>query len=156
VTGRVFQLNRSSGGVPKLPIREVQVGALGLVGDGHVHTKIHGGPDRAVCLYALEVILALQAEGHPIWPGAAGENVTVSGLTWASLAVGDRLAVGDEVVLVLTRPTTPCKSIASAFADGRPGRIDHDAHPGWSRWYARVERPGTLRVGHEVARAPAG
>ena len=64
MTGRIFQLNRSSGGVPKHPIAEVEIGVLGLEGDGHAHPKHHGGPDRAVSLFALEVIQALQAEGE--------------------------------------------------------------------------------------------
>ena len=74
MSGRIFQLSASGGGVPKLPVREVRIGRLGLEGDVQKHTKIHGGPDRAVCLYALEVICALQAEGHPVYPGALGDN----------------------------------------------------------------------------------
>ena len=34
---RVFQLNISPGGVPKLPIREAHCSTLGLEGDGHAH-----------------------------------------------------------------------------------------------------------------------
>src|SRR3954447_5109753 len=66
VTSRIFQLSRSTGGVPKLAVREAHVSMLGLDGDGHDHPKIHGGPERALCLYSLEVIAQLQAEGHPI------------------------------------------------------------------------------------------
>jgi len=75
--GRIFQLNISPGGVPKLPLREAMVGELGLEGDGHSFPDIHGGPERALCLFSLERILELQAEGHPIFPGAAGENITI-------------------------------------------------------------------------------
>lgn len=147
MTARIFQLNISPGGVPKLPLREVRVRTLGLEGDGHKHTKVHGGPTRAVSLYALEVIQALQAEGHPIWPGSAGENVTLSGLSWSSLASDARLALGDEVIVVLTKVAEPCKVIAGSFLDANIRRIDERKHPGWGRWYASVEREGTLRVG---------
>lgn len=150
MSARIFQLHRSGGGVPKLPVREARIGALGLEGDVQKHTKIHGGPERAVCLYALEVILALQAEGHPIYPGSTGENVTTTGLPWAALAVGMRLALGDSVLLELTRPTTPCSQIAASFTGGASKRIEHDLHPGWSRWYARVEREGQVRVGDVI------
>lgn len=149
---RIFQLAISRGGVPKLPVREAHCGLLGLDGDGHAHPKIHGGPERALCLYAVEVIDALQAEGHPIWPGAAGENVTLAGVDWASLAVGQRYALGDAVIIELTRPTEPCKQIAACFVDGKFRRIDHPTNPGWSRWYAKVEREGVLRVGQCVQR----
>jgi MOSC domain-containing protein YiiM len=149
---RIFQLNISGGGVPKLPIREAHCGSLGLDGDGHAHPKIHGGPERALCLYSIEVIQALQAEGHPLWPGSCGENVTLAGGDWTSLAAGQRFALGDQVIIELTRPTEPCKQIKASFVDGQFRRIDHPTHPGWSRWYARVEREGLMRVGHPVER----
>lgn len=150
MTARILQINTSKGGVPKLARREAHVGTLGLEGDAHKHLTIHGGPERAVCLWSLEVIQALQAEGHPIFPGSAGENITISGLDWTRLAAGTRIALGDAVTIVLTRPTEPCKVIAGSFSDGKSTRIDHDTHPGFSRWYARVEREGVIRVGQVV------
>ena len=74
--GRIFQLNCSDGGVPKLGVREAVVTETGLACDRQRDLRYHGGPERAVCLYALERILELQNEGHPIFPGSAGENVT--------------------------------------------------------------------------------
>src|ERR1700730_18267681 len=103
--GRIFQLNASAGGVPKLAVREATVTATGMVGDSHNFPDIHGGPERALCLFSLERILELQAEGHPIFPGAAGENVTVSGLDWGKLEPGVRLALGDEVLIEITKYT---------------------------------------------------
>ena len=150
MTARIVQLNTSPGGVPKLPIHEATCTTLGLVGDGHKHTKIHGGPERALCLYSIELVTALQAEGHPVAPGSCGENVDIAGLDWTVLAVGQRFALGDEVIIQLTRPTEPCKQIAAAFSDRQFRRIDHDKRPGWSRWYARIEREGVLRVGQAV------
>lgn len=150
MTARVHQLAVSKGGVPKLPVPEVLVHELGLAGDQHKHTKIHGGPDRAVCLYSLERIAQLQAEGHPITPGSAGENITIAGLAWPTLAEGQRLAIGPHVVLVLTWPTAPCKIIAGSFNARQFRRIDVAKHPGWARWYARVDRGGLVRVGDPI------
>jgi MOSC domain-containing protein YiiM len=147
MTARIFQLSRSKGGVPKLAVREARVGTLGLDGDGHAHPKIHGGPERALCLYSLEVIAALQAQGHPIFPGATGENVTITGYPWATLAAGSRLALGPEVIVELTRIATPCKQILDAFSDRSSKRL---ADPALGRWYARVLRDGVLRVGQTV------
>jgi MOSC domain-containing protein YiiM len=148
--GRIFQLAVSPGGVPKLPIREARVDRLGLAGDDHAHPKHHGGPERAVCLFALELIEQLQAAGHPIWPGSAGENVTFRGLDYMALAPGMRLALGDEVIVQLTRATEPCKFIAGSFLGGVFRTIDHALHPGITRWYASVEREGTIRVAQPV------
>ena len=147
---RVFQLNTSPGGVPKLAVPSVTVGPLGLDGDGVNHPKIHGGPERAVCLWSLERILALQEEGHPVFPGAVGENVTVAGLDWSTLKPGTVLGLGDEVRLEIASYTSPCRTIEAYFADGQFKRISQERHPGWSRLYARVLRPGTLTVGDRV------
>ena len=62
---RIFQINVSSGGAPKLPVHAATVTPGGLEGDHQNDRKNHGGPDKALCLYSLERILALQAEGHP-------------------------------------------------------------------------------------------
>ena len=148
--GRIFQLNCSPGGVPKLAVREAIVTELGLVGDDHKFPDIHGGPERALCLFSLERILELQAEGHPIFPGAAGENVTISGLEWEKLVPGVRLALGDEVVIEITKYTSPCNSMEESFSDGNYARISQKANPGYSRVYARVLKTGRLVVGQTV------
>ena len=147
---RIFQLARSPGGVPKLAVREAHATVLGLEGDRHAHPKIHGGPERALCLYSLEAILALQAEGHPIFPGSTGENVTIVGHPWTTLAAGSRLQLGDEVLVELTRIAAPCKQIIESFSDRNSKRL---ADPARGRWYARVLREGVLRVGQLVTDA---
>ncbi len=148
---RIFQINVSPrGGVPKQAVREAEVTALGLVGDRVAHPKIHGGPERALCLYSMERILALQAEGHPIFPGSLGENITVSDLDWSLVVPGARLQLGEEVVVEVTKYTTPCATITASFANGDSNRVLHKEHPGWSRVYARVLRMGHVRVGDDV------
>lgn len=151
MNGRIFQLNCSPGGVPKLPVSEAILTPTGLACDRQAHTKIHGGPERALCLYALERILELQSEGHPIYPGSAGENVTLVGLDWATLVPGICLALGDEVVVEITSYTSPCRTITGSFAGGEFKRISHKVRPGWSRLYARVLRTGRLAVGQQVS-----
>jgi MOSC domain-containing protein YiiM len=148
--GRIFQLNRSGGGVPKLGVREAFLAETGLEGDKQSDLRFHGGPERALCLFPLELILELQAEGHPIFPGSVGENVTVSGLEWARIMPGSRLALGDEALVEIASYTSPCKTIAASFADGDFKRISQKVRPGDSRLYARVLRPGRLAVGHAV------
>jgi MOSC domain-containing protein YiiM len=148
--GRIFQLNASNGGVPKRSVREAVLTMTGLVGDRQAKADIHGGPERALCLYSLERILELQAEGNPIFPGSAGENLTVSGLQWERLAPGVTLAAGDEVVIQISSYTSPCKTISGSFVDGQFSRISQNLRPGDSRLYASVLRPGRLAVGQEI------
>ena len=148
--GRIFQLNRSGGGVPKLAVREAFVDANGLEGDRQRHLRFHGGPERALCLFPLELILKLQAEGHPVFPGSLGENVTVAGLEWSRVEPGTRLSLGDEAVVEMTSYTVPCKTIKASFADGDFKRISQKVRPGESRLYARVLRPGRVTVGDSI------
>jgi MOSC domain-containing protein YiiM len=148
--GEIVQLNSSPGGVPKLPVDVAHVGELGFEGDGHRDKKHHGGPDRALCLWAIERIEGLQAEGHPIFPGAAGENVTIRGIDWDSVVPGVQLRLGAEVVAEITGYATPCNNNAAWFVDGQFTRMGQKRHPGWSRTYARIVHGGTLRPGDPV------
>ena len=147
----IFQINLSSGGVPKLAARATEVQEPGLVGDKQRNVKHHGGLERAVCLYSLERILALQAEGHPIYPGAAGENITLAGVDWEQVRPGARIRLGEQVALEVTRYTEPCSNIRESFRDGYFNRIHQERFPGWSRVYARVLRGGRIQVGDIVS-----
>jgi MOSC domain-containing protein YiiM len=130
-------------------VPEARVTHLGLEGDSHDYQH-HGGPERAVCLFSLEMIDALAAEGHAIEPGAIGENVTVEGIDWSLMTPGVRLRFGDEVVLEVTRYTSPCYKIASVFLGGEYGRVSQKLNPGWSRVYTRVLVEGALRAGDPI------
>lgn len=152
--GTVVSINVSPGGVPKRRVSDAKVSQLGLQNDAQNDTKHHGGPERAVCVYSLERIHALQAEGHPIDVGSAGENVTVEGIDWDLVVPGTRIRLGEEVLLEVTAFTNPCKTIRESFTDGRFVRIAERWHPGWSRVYARVLSEGEIRFGDSVELAP--
>jgi MOSC domain-containing protein YiiM len=151
--GRVAQLNVSNGGVPKRPVEAAEVGDRGLVGDRQAERRHHGRPLQALCIWSADVIDALRAEGHPIEPGAAGENVTVSGIDWSSIRPGTQLLIGD-VLAEISAWSTPCKKNAQWFSDRDFNRIEHGRHPGWSRAYAWVREPGTIRQGDAVVVEP--
>jgi MOSC domain-containing protein YiiM len=139
----------SPGGVPKHAIAEARVTPLGLEGDAHRY-RYHGGPERAVCLFAVEAIDGLVAEGHTVTPGALGENVTTQGLDWAAIAPGAHLLLGEQVVLQITTYTRPCTTIAPRFRAGDFSRVSQKQHPGWSRVYARVLVEGRVRTGDDI------
>lgn len=146
----IAQVNVSGGGVPKKPVKQAVVGELGIAGDYQANSRSHGGVERALCLYAEEVIAAVRAEGHPIAPGTAGENITTRGLDWSLVQPGARFRLGGEVVIEITRFTTPCKTIRGSFEGGDFNRIHHRLHPGWSRAYARVLQGGVIQPGDAV------
>jgi MOSC domain-containing protein YiiM/ribosomal protein S18 acetylase RimI-like enzyme len=154
--GRVVQVNVSPGGVPKLPVSVARIARDGLDGDRHDHDHVHGGPHRAVALFALEAIERVRADGHPgLGPGAVGENLTTRGIELSLLPVGTRLAVGPEVLLEISAPANPCDVIKGAFTAGKSGRISILLHPADSRMYARVLREGSVRPGDAIEVLPA-
>lgn len=147
---RIYSINVSRGGVPKRAVAEAHVTPLGIEGDVQQNRKYHGGPERALCLYAIEVIERVAAEGHPIEPGSTGENITVARLDWSRLAPGTRLRLGREVEIELTSYTVPCRTIAASFIAGKFERILQKKHPGESRLYARVLREGRIKVSDAI------
>lgn len=153
--GVIASINVSfPGGVPKHPIDRTRITATGLVGDGHrAKEPVHGGPDKAVCLYGLEQIRRVNADGHHLYPGAIGENLTIAGLDLGGLAEGDRLLIGDRAtgpIIALTEHAHPCKNIASSFEDWHIARVSAKVRPEDSRWYARVLREGDVVAGDLV------
>jgi MOSC domain-containing protein YiiM len=149
-TGIIVQISVSAGGVPKHAVERAVVWEEGLDGDRQADLRAHGGPARAVCLYSLEVIEKLRAEGHAVEPGSTGENVTVAALDWSLVVPGVELLLGHEVHLEVTAYAAPCWKNARWFRDGDAERISQSRHPGESRVYARVRRGGEIRAGDPV------
>jgi len=149
LTGRLESINVSRGGIPKTSVFEALITEHGVDGDLQDDLRYHGGPDRAVSIYSMDVIRALRKEGHPIEPGAAGENLTVSGLDWPALTPGRELRVG-PVHLRITKYASPCENIRRSFVGEDFTRISQKLHPGWSRLYARVLTGGIVRPGDPV------
>lgn len=149
-SGTIFSLQISGGGVPKHSISQVEITVNGLVGDRQANLKFHGGINRAVCLWSQEVIAQLQAEGHPISPGSAGENITLVGLNWKAIVPSRRLYLGSSVILEITDYAPPCRTIMSCFANRKYSRINQKHYPGQSRLYAKVVSTGTLYPGDPV------
>jgi MOSC domain-containing protein YiiM len=147
--GRVESINTSRGGVPKSSAFEAHVTENGIDGDRQRDLRFHGGADRAVVLYSLEVIQALQREGHPIAVGSTGENITLSGIDWTGVVPGVEMQIG-EVRLLITKFASPCENIGPSFMDDDFTRISQKRHAGWSRVCARVLAGGTVRMGDPV------
>jgi len=147
--GRLESINLSRGGVPKASAAEAFVKEDGPDGDRQRDLRMHGGRDRAVVLYSLDVIRELQREGHPIAVGSTGENLTVSGIDWPSVQPSTELHVG-SVRLLITKYASPCNNIAPFFLNGDVTRISQKRHPGSSRVCARVIAEGIVRIGDPV------
>ena len=142
---KVHSINiNENGGVPKHRVNQAYIGKLRVEGDKQNDLKHHGGENRAVCLYSMDLIAELKKEGHPIFP-STGENITTQGQDWNKLKQGVILEIG-QAEMELTHPSPPCKTIAKSFKEGRFIRISEKEHPGWSRWYAKVLREGLVSL----------
>jgi MOSC domain-containing protein YiiM len=156
MTGSILQINISPGGIPKRPVPEATVTAEGILGDRWAHPDIHGGLQQAVLLVTAEGIEELIAQGYPLFHGALGENLTITGLDRRQIRVGQRYRVG-EVLLELTKLRGPCTSldvygpgIQRAIYDSQVKAGDPST-PLWglSGFYARVLKVGTIRP-HDI------
>ncbi len=155
MTGKLVQISVSPvGGVPKTRVESARLGFERVEGDKQNNLKYHGGPNRAVCLFSLEVIEKLQAEGHPITPGSIGENLTISGLDWSEIQPGVRLQIGAALVEI-TDYTRPCAKIKASFKPGEFMRPWQKTHPGESRVYAKVLVEAVVFEGEEVRIVPS-
>ena len=92
-------------GVPKDAIPEgVFRVEYGLEGDAHASSATH----RQVSLLAMESIEKMREMGADVGPGDFAENLTTEGIGLASLPIGTRLAVGDDIRLEITQIGKEC------------------------------------------------
>ncbi len=157
--GRLAQINRSNGGLPKRAIAgPVMLNYEGVEGDWHRDRWHHGGPDKAVLMIAAELIDSLGALGFPVFYGALGENLTVSGFDPHLWRAGQRYLVGAEAVIELTKLRVPCSNL-NVYGSGIHAELyDAQCKSGdvaSARWafggfYARVIHPGLISMGSPV------
>lgn len=150
--GTATGLFLSDGGVPKEPVPRISVGFGGVDGDRQNNRTHHGRPWQAICLWSTEVIDGLTADGHPIAPGLAGENITLTGLAWERVRPGVHLRIGDVLVEV-SAYATPCAKNAAWFRDG-DFNVIHRRNGPVARAYATVIEPGSIAVGDPALLEP--
>jgi MOSC domain-containing protein YiiM len=121
----------------------------GVTGDRVYDTANHGGDDKAVYAYAREDLDAWAAElGRELPAGVFGENFTTAGLDVTGARIGERWAVGDDLVLAVAIPRVPCATFAEWMTQrGWIKRFVQRAVPGA---YLRVVAPGTVRAGDPI------
>jgi len=151
----------------KSPQPHAEVRALGLVGDAQKEKKHHGGPMKAVLIYAAahyamwDESLRAHAVTHrdtlrSMSPevdasiygfGAFGENLTLEGLTEETVCLGDVWRIG-SCELQITEPRGPCGTLTRRWL--RPallGEVNRSAAAGW---YNAVRQEGMVGDGDEA------
>jgi MOSC domain-containing protein YiiM len=158
-SGTLLQVNRSRGGLPKRAVSGVvALSSDGVEGDWQRNREVHGGPDKAVLMLAIEVVRDLAAKGFPVAAGSLGENLTVEGLDPSLWRHGQRYRIGATAVIELTKLRQPCvnlnrygPAIKQEIYDLRCKDGDYTS-PYWARggFYARVIQIGLVAAGVPV------
>ena len=117
-----------------------------LAGDGQADLKVHGGPDKAVCVYPSGHYASWREElgAHDCGPGWFGENFSVDGQIEKDVAIGDTYRIGTAVVQI-SQPRAPCSKLARRWK--RPHMPKLVVESGRTGWYLRVLETGTVERG---------
>lgn len=109
--GRVFSINigKKKGEGKEMVVFCLLKKGFGIEGDAHA-----GSGERQVSLLSVESIEALENEVKPsgveLMPGMFAENITTQGLDLLKLKIGERLNIGDKVVLKIVQIGKACHS----------------------------------------------
>ncbi|WP_406831893.1 MOSC domain-containing protein [Pedococcus sp. KACC 23699] len=121
----------------------------GVVGDFIADVAHHGGDQQAVYAFAREELDAWQDRlGRELADGLFGENLTTSGLDVDGALLGERWAVGDEVVLEVCGPRVPCATFQSRM--GERGWIKRFTEVGRTGAYLSIVTGGEVRTGDAI------
>lgn len=121
----------------------------GLVGDHIGDQRHHGGDSQAVYAFAREELDWWGAAlGRELSHGMFGENLTTSGLDVDGARIGERWAVGPEVVLEVCGPRIPCQTFSARM--GEPGWVRRFTEVGRTGAYLSVQTGGTVRPGDTI------
>jgi MOSC domain-containing protein YiiM len=132
-------------GGDKEPVGEAHLTPLGFEGDGQGDRVHHGGPDKAVCVYALDHYPHWERVlGRPLPPGSFSENLTVLGLDEHAIAIGDIFRAGEALVQVC-QPRMPCAKLAAKLGEAQLVKWIADAN--FTGFYLRVLEEGRVARG---------
>ncbi|SUX54834.1 MOSC domain-containing protein [Chromobacterium vaccinii] len=138
--------------IAKQPLAgRASLGALGLAGDEQGDPRYHGGPHKAVHLYAFEHYTRWRDEIGPRpaleQPGGFGENLSTLGMDETTLCLGDQLAIG-SAVLEISQGRQPCWKLNHRFDQRDMAKRLQDS--GRTGWYCRVLREGDVGAGDDI------
>jgi MOSC domain-containing protein YiiM len=122
--------------------KKVTVGLLrrdyGLEGDAHA------GSGRQVSLLALESIKKMQEKGLKVGPGDFAENLTTEGIDLLSLAKGQRIFIGQDIILEVTQIGKECPAPCAIFRKAGECVMPKEGI------FARVIKGGEVKPGDDL------
>ena len=151
---REFEYNRRivKSGIWKFPVsRRVMVRGVNLDGDDQADRGVHGGPNKAVYVYAVEDQRWWQGEiDHALQYGEVGENLTTRGIDVTGALVGERWRIG-SCLFEVSEPRVPCWKLGARMGDPRfPKRFAEAGRPGTYLRVIEQGEEGDIGTGDEI------
>ena len=112
----------------------------GIEGDAHA-----GEWHRQVSLLAAESIAGVKKQLPTLKNGAFAENIITSGVALSRLAIGDRLHIGEGVILEITQIGKECHNSGCAIK-----KLTGDCIMPREGVFSRVVRGGVVRPGDAI------
>jgi len=113
----------------------------GLVGDAHADYCTH----RQVSLLGIENINKMRNLGFDIGPGDFAENLTTQGLELASLPVGTRMSVGNDILLEISQIGKDCHKGCAIYQQIGKCIMPKEGI------FAKVIRGGVVKAGDQIS-----
>ena len=139
--GRVVSINMSEDkGISKKPVNSCLINSLGLNGDAH-----SGKGHRQVSLLAQESINKLKKKDLNVSSGSFAENITTEGIDLFKIPIGNRLKIGNDVILEISQKGKVCPRPCSIYY-----KIGDCIMPK-EGIFAKVIKPGKVKAGDIIA-----
>ena len=136
-------------GIWKHPVDgRVALRGVNFEGDDQADRTVHGGPDKAVYVYAKEDYEFWHAEGYETPPGLFGENLTIEGIDLSAAVAGEHWTIG-SAVLEVAQPRLPCYKLGLRMGDPQfPKKFLAALRMGA---YLRIVKEGDIGTGDEIS-----
>lgn len=131
----------------------VRLSKTNLEGDRQADLRVHGGAEKAVCVYPLEHYSYWQQRlGRRLPVAAFGENFSTEGLTESVACVGDIYRVGAlyrGAIVQVSQPRQPCFKLGARHE--LPELVLWVQETGCTGFYFRVLEEGEVGRGDEIS-----
>ncbi|WP_066300591.1 MOSC domain-containing protein [Bacillus sp. FJAT-29937] len=129
--------------IRKKPVSEVLLTKNGFKGDSVGNRDVHGGPERAVCLYPSEHYMQWEKEFQkPFQMPAFGENICAANQLEKNVYIGDIFSLGEAIIQV-SQGRVPCASIS--MHNKAENLLSRVVETGYTGYFFRVLQEGIVK-----------
>lgn len=148
IKGKIFSINIS---VKKGTIKSA-VNIARLIENFGMEGDAHGGPgDRQISILPIEKIQEqnecpkVKNKGVNLAPGDFAENITTEGIDTSLLKIGDRLTIGEEVEIEISKIGKECHKYCEIYK-----QVGNCIMPKQGI-FARILKGGKIRIGDMIS-----